>query len=172
MASTNGTGRKGFNKTYTWTSPITELSVEYRCIPVLFTLNYKVGWQDKHPAPPVPMHKVNIGGEERLVENPTDPDYQAKFVEYDTESTAASNRAMWKKAIILDEEARALVKEMREELDVPLDGSDEEVYVQNILCATFDEYSELQGLILRTKQPTAEGIAAAKESFRDKAERA
>lgn len=171
MSSNNGHLNKSVTrrKTFTYTSPLSELSITYRIVPLRSAIDFGLGWRAKHPAPSVPLVESDVAGEKRQVANPSDPDYQRALNDYEREARDAQGDYVWRHAIVLSDAEREEIQEYRKDFgDELLDGkSDEELYATHIVCLTVDEEVELTNQIYRVSQPTPEVVNQVKSRFQD-----
>lgn len=75
--STNGSTphtRTDRRKQHSFTFDSTGYEVKYRCVPLERVLDFEMEWKASHAAPAVPKPIVDVAGEMRAIENPSDPD--------------------------------------------------------------------------------------------------
>lgn len=166
---TTGPHRKRTIEEFTFTS--TGVTVKYTRVPLQLVIDFESGWRRKHPAPQVPQNTVDIGGVQKVIDNPSDPDYQAELALHEATMHNASYRYMLKKAIVLSDEDRAEVDALRKEVadeGSELDESTSEwVFLFNIASTDPNEIGEFQSAVLRLSQPSKEAIDDAKARFPD-----
>lgn len=173
--SNNGSGPHRKFKTEDFTFESTGVTVKYTRVPLQLIIDFESGWKRKHPAPEIPKNTVEIGGEQKVIDNPTDPDYQIALALYEATMHNASYRYMLKKAIVLSESELAEVEALKAELDA--EGSDLDtsspqwVFLFNIASTDPDEIGQFQNAVLRLSQPSKEAIDDAKARFPDHVER-
>lgn len=156
-------------KTFEYKAPLSELSVTYRIVPLRSTIDFGLGWREKHKAPSIPTPVVDVAGEMRATPNPSDPDYQLAVNEYEREARDAVGNYLWRTAIVLSDEQRQEVSEYRADYEAQgtslITKSDEEVYATHIACLTVEEEIELTNAIYRISQPTPEVVNQVKAQF-------
>lgn len=169
--SNNGDGPHRKFKTEEFTFESTGVTIKYTRVPLQLIIDFESGWKRKHPAPPVPKNEVSIGGETRVIDNPSDPDYQTALAQYEAAVHNASYRYMLKKAIVLSEEDLSEVKALLDEVSAEgseLDGANPQwIFLFHIASTDPDEIGEFQNAVLRLSQPSKEAIDDAKARFPD-----
>ncbi len=124
------------------------------------------------PVPKPPIQDVDYGdGKIRQEVNKAHPDYLEAVRTYNERAQDVARGLVIKRGcfVELNEEERAKVAELRaywlEELGQELKGSDEYLFISHLCIGSPEELERLLSQVLGMGQPTAEVIAAAKESF-------
>ncbi len=151
----------------------TGITLRIRHIPFTVTDRFFKQYEADHPAPKPPTNEVDYGDNEKVKEpNLADPTYLRRLGRYEKERGEVVNeqakRLFTQLAVECEVDAAAVtaLRAAMTQLGVELDVDDKFVYVWQIAVGTMEGHNELMSAIQRRLQPTEEGIAEARQSFR------
>lgn len=122
-----------------------------------------------------PMPPMVPGVEGKLEPNDSDPDYLDNLIKYNQEAQARVNTELMRVAIrrgielAVDDEIKALVNELKQQLAVDGIEIDEEddkiIYVTRICVGSDEDTRELYDALFKRSIPTREAVDAHKATF-------
>lgn len=123
------------------------------------------------PPPEPPTYEVDIGGEKRQEQNPSDPAYVKALQEWDAKQRDLFQRLILRRGVAhtLTEDELAEVDTLRQDMEalgVALDDDVAYIFIYHLCLTTADEFGDFVDHVMGVSAPSEEAIATTIDEFR------